>query len=147
MRTLSTALLFCISLAGQQQIRNVNSIYVEPFPGSSPYNDMLNMIRDKVVSHLVAVAGTADQARKITVVDDPDKADAILRLTINVQDERPEFIRINGTVRLVREDNGEVVWADDVNVRSRSFRKSVSSAFADKVAQDFFKAVAPKEKQ
>jgi hypothetical protein len=141
------ALLICLSLVGQQQIRNVKSVYVEPSHGSSPSDDTFNMIRDKVVSHLVAVAGTADQANKITIVDDPDKADAILRLTINVQDERPEFIRINGTVRLVREDNGEVVWADDVNVRSRGVRKSVSSAFADKVAQDFFKAVAPKEKQ
>jgi hypothetical protein len=128
-----------LSLMAQQHIHDVKKIYVQNDTAQSPNDDLWRMIRGKVVSHIVAAGGARDGSKYygITVVDDPDEADAELRMVLNAECTG-NVCRISGTVHLVGQKDSAILWADDIRVVKH---RNASSAFADKVAENLLKAM------
>jgi len=128
---------FALPLTAQQHIHDVKKIYVQNDTAQSPSDDLWRLIRGKVISHIVAGATEGSKSFGITVVEDPDEADAELRMVLNGQCD-DGVCRISGTVHLVSQKDSAILWVDDVRVVKH---RNASSAFAEKVAQDLFKAL------
>ena len=134
------ACALALSVVAQQRIHDVKKIYVQNNTAQSPNDDLWRMIRGKVVSHIVAAGGARDGSKYygITVVEDPDEADAELRMVLNGECN-DSGCRISGTVHLVDQKNSAILWADDIRVVKH---RNASSAFADKVAENLTKEMA-----
>jgi hypothetical protein len=151
-KVLSSA-VFCIALsittaAGTvKQIQDVKSIYVASFGDG----DGSELIRSKIISRLV-------KSGKVTVVETPDHADAILtgvgelsKTTHYNASATPTSANASGGskyhatagARLLGRDQ-RILWADEAS--TGFFYRSASSSVADKIVKNLLKAMSSSKK-
>jgi hypothetical protein len=118
----------------------VRSIFVDPL-GQGEFS---GVIRDKIINRLVA-------SGRFQVVNDPDKADAVLTGSVS---EAPVNRYNNGSggtrfdanavLRLVAKDQ-RILWVSEA--KNGAFSRSASSSVADRIVKDLVKAASPPKKK
>lgn len=137
LRSFAFSLLAVVCVANAAEVphvENVKTIYIAPLDGSSRFD----MVHGKLISAVSKIPG-------VTVVGDESKADAVLiasgltATAISIEYGNVLY-KLEAEVRVIRKENGVVLWAQDVS-NSRSAR-SASSSFAENVAKSLERVFA-----